>query len=209
MGGRAVFDDFGKAASAMGVLRCAPVLRRASREDARHADSPQRDESECQAPPRDAPPGSAVGRWVRRNQGGLSIPQGRCQAPSKSNRSTRSIHLLRCLAPPCGTRRRAWQPAVGSGRDRGSNRCPGQMAATVISDRDPGQSPLNNTAAAPDRCRSRRLRTLYLIAVAVFRTETQTAKANPTFSRMSRTFNVEGSPTHLDTGRAGWPAIQN
>ncbi len=58
-------------------------------------------ESGCQAPPRDAPSGSAVGRWARRSQGGLSIPPGRCQAPSKSNRSTRSQHLRRCLAPTC------------------------------------------------------------------------------------------------------------
>ncbi len=40
--------------------------------------------------------------------------------------------------------------AVGSGRDRDSNRCPRQMAASVNRDRDPGQSQLT-TAAAPDR----------------------------------------------------------
>ncbi len=39
--------------------------------------------------------------------------------------------------------------AVGIGRDRDSNRCPGQMAASVNSDRNPGQFQLI-TAAAPD-----------------------------------------------------------
>ncbi len=47
-GGRAFSDDFGKAVSAMRALRCAPVLRRASREVAAmpNRDSPQRDESD-------------------------------------------------------------------------------------------------------------------------------------------------------------------
>ncbi len=68
--------------------------------------------------------GSAAGRGVRRSQGGLSIPPGRCQAPSKSHLSTRSQHLRRCLAPPCGTRMRGWQPAGGSGCGRGRVRRP-------------------------------------------------------------------------------------
>ncbi len=121
IGGRAVSDDFGKAASAMGVLRCAQVLRRASREDARHADSPQRDESvfRCQAPPRDAPSGSAVGRWrvevsePKRTRGPTAVAPDHCRcllfAAAVADR-------CRCLSGPgtrlpLGLRRGKWRRA--------------------------------------------------------------------------------------------------
>ncbi len=108
MGGRAVSDDFGKAASAMGVLRCAPVLRRAPREDARHADSPQRDEPDGRRW-RIGMPGTSERRALGERGWEMGASKsvhrseraGRCQAPSKSSRSTRSTHLRRCLAPTC------------------------------------------------------------------------------------------------------------
>ena len=70
---------------------------------------------------------------------------GRCQAPSKSSRSTRSTHLRRCLAP-------TWQPAGGSGSVQGQRLGTAsgdrQSGATaVISWDDPGLRPLITDAA--------------------------------------------------------------
>ncbi len=48
----------------------------------------------------DPPPTRSEGRDGRACcSGAHPIRAGRCQAPSKSNRSTRSLHLRRCLAP--------------------------------------------------------------------------------------------------------------
>ena len=73
---------------------------------------------------------------------------------------------------------RGWQPARGSGRDSDSNRRQGQMAASVMSNRNPGPSKL--ITAAVDR---RRRCSLSLRSVAVARTE---GRGNPTSGISSR-----------------------
>ena len=57
--------------------------------------------------------GSASGRWPRRSQLIEANALTRCQAPSKSNRSTRSQHLRRCLAPTWRSER-GWVATVNS-----------------------------------------------------------------------------------------------
>ncbi len=66
--------------------------------------------------------GSAMGRWARRNQRIEANALTRCQAPSKSHRSTRSQHLRRCLAP-------TWRSECYRGLPRGARREEGRVEA--------------------------------------------------------------------------------
>ncbi len=65
--------------------------------------------------------GALIGRAVL---GCIANALTRCQAPSKSNRSTRSTHLRRCLAPTWRSECEGGQPAGGSGCGRGRVRRP-------------------------------------------------------------------------------------
>ncbi len=103
-------------------------------------------------------PAPCLGRDGRACRSGAHrIRAGRCQAPSKSHRSTRSTHLRRCLAPTRPPAVDGWSPRLPAPRNLGER--PGEMGAMKIEVRSFVLNPSSRPGpqCAPRRgCQARR-----------------------------------------------------